>query len=297
MWKPGTIWSTAVNQQSDYEEMSIMKQNKLTAIQSGRSFLRAILVTLFVLTSVVVVVPVMAQEGNSEMLPNIVLVHGAWSDGSIWSAVTERLQGDGYNVIAPQFSLTSVEADVARLEQYLARLTGPIILVGHSYGGEIITALGPTNPNVVGLVYIAAFGLDEGETIGELLQNGPPMPARANMEIDAQGFAWLPLDDWVDHITSDVDPAQAKALFAAQQPVSMSLFTYVMGVPTWKSVPSWYMVATNDEALPPDAERFFAQRMGATVVEIESSHVPLVSQPDAVTNLIETAAESLSVRN
>jgi pimeloyl-ACP methyl ester carboxylesterase len=297
MWKPGTIWSTAVNQQSDYEEMSIMKQNKLTAIQSGRSFLRAILVTLFVLTSVVVVVPVMAQEGNSEMLPNIVLVHGAWSDGSIWSAVTERLQGDGYNVIAPQFSLTSVEADVARLEQYLARLTGPIILVGHSYGGEIITALGPTNPNVVGLVYIAAFGLDEGETIGELLQNGPPMPALANMEIDAQGFAWLPLDDWVDHITSDVDPAQAKALFAAQQPVSMSLFTYVMGVPTWKSVPSWYMVATNDEALPPDAERFFAQRMGATVVEIESSHVPLVSQPDAVTNLIETAAESLSVRN
>jgi pimeloyl-ACP methyl ester carboxylesterase len=297
MWKPGTIWSTAVNQQSDYEEMSIMKQNKLTAIQSGRSFLRAILVTLFVLTSVVVVVPVMAQEGNSEMLPNIVLVHGAWSDGSIWSAVTERLQGDGYNVIAPQFSLTSVEADVARLEQHLARLTGPIILVGHSYGGEIITALGPTNPNVVGLVYIAAFGLDEGETIGELLQNGPPMPALANMEIDAQGFAWLPLDDWVDHITSDVDPAQAKALFAAQQPVSMSLFTYVMGVPTWKSVPSWYMVATNDEALPPDAERFFAQRMGATVVEIESSHVPLVSQPDAVTNLIETAAESLSVRN
>jgi pimeloyl-ACP methyl ester carboxylesterase len=264
MWKPGTIWSTAVNQQSDYEEMSIMKQNKLTAIQSGRSFLRAILVTLFVLTSVVVVVPVMAQEGTSDMLPNIVLVHGAWSDGSIWSAVTERLQGDGYNVIAPQFSLTSVEADVARLEQYLARLTGPIILVGHSYGGEIITALGPTNPNV---------------------------------EIDAQGFAWLPLDDWVDHITSDVDPAQAKALFAAQQPVSMSLFTYVMGVPTWKSVPSWYMVATNDEALPPDAERFFAQRMGATVVEIESSHVPLVSQPDAVTNLIETAAESLSVRN
>jgi pimeloyl-ACP methyl ester carboxylesterase len=297
MWKPGTIWSTAVNQQSDYEEMSIMKQNKLTAIQSGRSFLRAILVTLFVLTSVVVVVPVMAQEGNSEMLPNIVLVHGAWSDGSIWSAVTERLQGDGYNVIAPQFSLTSVEADVARLEQYLARLTGPIVLVGNSYGGEIITALGPTNPNVVGLVYIAAFGLDEGETIGELLQNGPPMPALANMEIDALGFAWLPLDDWVDHITSDVDPAQAKALFAAQQPVSMSLFTYVMGVPTWKSVPSWYMVATNDEALPPDAERFFAQRMGATVVEIESSHVPLVSQPDAVTNLIETAAESLSVRN
>jgi pimeloyl-ACP methyl ester carboxylesterase len=297
MWKPGTIWSTAVNQQSDYEEMSIMKQNKLTAIQSGRSFLRAILVTLFVLTSVVVVVPVMAQEGNSEMLPNIVLVHGAWSDGSIWSAVTERLQGDGYNVIAPQFSLTSVEADVARLEQYLARLTGPIILVGHSYGGEIITALGPTNPNVAGLVYIAAFGLDEGETIGELLQNGPPTPALANMEIDALGFAWLPLDDWVDHILGDVDPAQAKVLFAAQQPVSMSLFTYVMGVPTWKSVPSWYMVATNDEALPPDAERFFAQRMGATVVEIESSHVPLVSHPDAITNLIETAAESLSVGN
>lgn len=265
-----------------------MNQSNAHKLKSGRSILRAILITLFAL--VIVTVPVFAQDGGNEMLPNIVLVHGAWADGSSWNAVTERLQAAGYNVMAPQFPLTSVEADVARLEQVLARLNGPTILVGHSYGGMIITALGPNNPNVVGLVYIAAFGLDEGESTGALLLNGPPTPALAHLEIDALGFGWLPQDDFVNHFASDVDPVQANAMWAAQQPASVKLFEYVMGVPTWKSVPSWYMVATNDEALPPDAERLFAQRMGATVVELESSHVPMVSQPDAVAEFIMTAA-------
>jgi pimeloyl-ACP methyl ester carboxylesterase len=120
---------------------------------------------------------------------NVVLVHGAWADGSSWSAVIERLQADGYNVTAPQFPMTALAADVARLRQVLARQNGPTIVAGHSYGGQIITALGTNAPNVVGLVYIVAFGLDQGESIGALLGQGPPSPALAHLSIDQQGFA------------------------------------------------------------------------------------------------------------
>src|SRR5579862_1075728 len=130
---------------------------------------------------------------------NIVLIHGAWAEGSCWSGVVERLQADGYHVTAPQFPLTALADDVARLRQVLDLQDGPVIVAGHSYGGQIITALGPDAPNVAGLVYIAAFGLDEGETIGALLQSGPPTPALAHLDIDPDGFAWLPEDDFVGH--------------------------------------------------------------------------------------------------
>src|ERR671923_514941 len=121
-------------------------------------------------------------------LPNIVLVHGAWADGSSWSAVIERLQADGYNVTAPQFPLTALAHDVARLRLVLGRQDGPTIVAGHSYGGQIITALGTDAPNVVGLIYIAAFGLDEGESIGTLLSQGPVTPALAHVDVDSKGF-------------------------------------------------------------------------------------------------------------
>src|SRR5256714_13523823 len=153
-------------------------------------------------------------------LPNIVLVHGAWADGSSWSAVIERLQADGYTVTAPQFPLTTLADNVARLRQVLARQIGPTIVAGHSYGGQIVTALGTDAPNVVGLVYIAAFALDEGESIGNLLAQGRPTPAIAHLIIDKQGFAWLPEDDFVNHFAADVDPAKAKVMFAVQQAVS-----------------------------------------------------------------------------
>ena len=188
-------------------------------------------------------------------LPNIVLVHGAWADGSCWSGVIERLQAGGYHVTAPQFPESSLAADVARLRQVLDRQDGPTIAVGHSYGGQIMTALGTDAPNVVGLVYIAAFGLDEGESIGALLTQGPPTPALAHLDIDKQGFAWLPEDDFVSHFAADVDPAQARVMFAVQQALAASTLQDVMGVPAWKSLPSWYLVAKNDEAIPPDADR------------------------------------------
>jgi pimeloyl-ACP methyl ester carboxylesterase len=225
--------------------------------------------------------------------PNIVLVHGAWADGSCWSAVIERLQASGYSVTAPQFPESSLAADVARLRQVLERQDGPTIVAGHSYGGQIMTALGTDAPNVVGLVYIAAFGLDEGESIGALAQAGPPTPALAHLEIDKQGYAWLPEDDFVNHFAADVDPVQARVMFAVQQPLATSTFGDVMGVPACKSHPTWFLVAANDEAIPPDAERQFAGRMGATTVEVPSSHVAMVSHPDEVAQLIETAAAAV----
>jgi pimeloyl-ACP methyl ester carboxylesterase len=225
--------------------------------------------------------------------PNIVLVHGAWADGSCWSGVIERLQADGYHVTAPQFPMTALADDVARLRQVLDLQDGPVIVAGHSYGGQIITALGPDAPGVTSLVYIAAFGLDEGESLGALLSQGPVTPALAHLFTDTRGFGWLSEDDFVNHFAADVDPVRAKVMYAVQQALAGSAFTDVMGVPAWKSLPTWYLVATNDEAIPPDAERLFASRMGATTIEVPSSHVAMVSHPDEVTQLIKTAAEAI----
>jgi pimeloyl-ACP methyl ester carboxylesterase len=236
------------------------------------------------------------SEGSSEMnngRPNIVLVHGAWADGSSWSSVIERLQTNGFQVRAPQFPLSSLADDVARLRQVLAFQDGPTVVVGHSYGGQIMTALGSDTPNVAGLVYVAAFGLDEGESLGALLSQGPVTPALAHLFTDARGFGWLSEDDFVNHFAADVDPTQAKVLYAVQQALASSAFTDVMGVPAWKSLPSWYLVAQNDEALPPDAQRQLAARMGASIVEIPSSHVAMVSHPQEVAELIETAAAAV----
>jgi pimeloyl-ACP methyl ester carboxylesterase len=224
---------------------------------------------------------------------NIVLVHGAWAEGSSWSGVIERLQADGYHVTAPQFPLTALADDVARLRQVLELQDGPTIVAGHSYGGQVMTALGADAPNVAGLVYIAAFGLDQGESLGGLLSQGPVTPALAHLFTDKQGFGWLSEDDFVDHFAADVDPVAARVMYAVQQPLAMSAFGDVMEVPAWKTLPSWYLVAADDQALPPDAERAFARRMGATTVEIPSSHVAMVSHPGDVAELIKTAAEAV----
>ena len=224
--------------------------------------------------------------------PSIVLVHGAWADGSSWSAVIESLQADGYSVTAPQFPETSLADDVARLRQVLRRQAGPTVAAGHSYGGQIMTALGADAPNVAALVYIAAFGLDEGESLGALLGGGPPTPALAHLIVDEQGFGWLPEEDFVDHFASGVDPVKARVLCAVQQGLSLSTFEDVMGVPAWRSHPSSYLVAGKDEAIPPEAERMFARRMGARTVEVPSGHLAMVSHPGEVVKLIEAAADA-----
>ena len=223
---------------------------------------------------------------------NIVLVHGAWADGSCWSAVIQRLQADGYKVTAPQLPETSLSDDVARVRHVLTRQDGPTILAGHSYGGQVITSLGTDAPNVVGLVYIAAFGLDEGESIGALLQQGPPPPGVANVDADSEGFGWIPEDDFLGHFAADIDPVRAKVMYAVQQPLSLSTFEDVMGTPAWKSLPSWYLVAENDEVIPPDAERQFAERMGADTIEVTSGHCAMVSHPEETYERIVAAAKA-----
>jgi pimeloyl-ACP methyl ester carboxylesterase len=225
--------------------------------------------------------------------PNIVLVHGAWADGSCWGDVIERLQASGYDVTAPQFPESSLAADVARLRQVLDRQDGPVIVAGHSYGGQVMTALGVGPPNVAGLVYIAAFGLDEGESIGALLVQGPPTPALAHLEIDEQGFAWLPEVDFVEHFAAGVKAARARVLHAVQQPLAAAALQDVMGVPAWNSHQCWYLVASDDQAIPPEAERQFAKRMGATTIEVPSGHLAMISHPDEVAQLIEAAAKSV----
>lgn len=228
---------------------------------------------------------------------NIVLVHGAFADGSSWSSVIQRLQQEGYTVTAPQFPLTTLEADLTRLRQVLTVQSGPTLVVGHSYGGQILTALGSDAPNVVGLVYIAAFGLDQGESIGALTSPYPPSPALAHQRIDEQGFAWIPQKDFLKHFAADVDPVKANVMYAVQQPILMSSFGEVMGTPAWKTLPSWYLVTKNDQAIPPDLERFFARRMKASTVEIESGHVAMVSHPDMVTDLVIRASEAVTEKS
>jgi pimeloyl-ACP methyl ester carboxylesterase len=239
-----------------------------------------------------VLIPDPRHEGVDAMntLPNIVLVHGAWADGSSWSGVVEQLQAGGYKVTAPQFPLTSLADDVARLRQVLALQDGPTVVAGHSYGGQVMTALGPDTSTVSALVYVAAFALDEGESLGGLLSQGPVSPALEHQFVDDRGFVWLAEEDFTNHFAADVDPTRSKVMFAVQQPLASSAFAEVMGVPAWRSLPSWFLVATEDQAIPPEAERMFAQRMGATVVEAPSSHVAMVSHPKEVVQLIQMAA-------
>jgi len=226
--------------------------------------------------------------------PNVVLVHGAWADGSCWHGVIEGLQSEGYEVIAPQFPLTSLSDDVARLRQVLARQSAPTIIIGHSYGGQIISALGTDAPGVVGLVYVAAFALDEGESLGALLAQGPVPPALVHQSIDDRGFVWLAEEAFTSHFAADVDPVTSKVMFAVQQPLASNIFSDVMGVPAWRSLPSWYLIATEDQAIPPPAQQMFAQRMGATTIEVPSSHLAMVSHAKDVIRLTEMASDALA---
>lgn len=237
-----------------------------------------------------------AQGVVVQSLPNIVLVHGAWADGSSWSAVIPRLQKAGYKVTAVQLPLTALADDAARVRTVLAAQSGPTILVGHSFGGAVITKLGPDAPNVAGLVYVAAFAPAEGESMKDLISSGPQPASAAAIRPDTQGFISLDPAGFVQFFAPDVDPAQAQVLAAVQKPIAASEFLSEekFGPPTWKTVPSWYLVTEDDQMIPPPAQQFMAQRMGATVSSIKSSHVPMLSHPDVVANLIQTAAQAVS---
>lgn len=228
--------------------------------------------------------------------PNVVLVHGAFADGSSWGGVIERLQADGYTVTAVQLPLTSLADDIALTRAVLVNQTGPTILVGHSYAGAVITALGPDAPNVVGLIYVAAFAPDEGETVQALASAEPPAAGAAAIRPDASGFLWLDPDGFLQYFAPDVPRAQARVMAAVQKPIATAslLNEEPLGPPSWRSLPSWYLVAEDDQMIPAAAQHAFANRAGATVSSVASSHVPMVSHPDAVADLIVTAAQAVT---
>ena len=227
-------------------------------------------------------------------LPNIVLVHGAWADGSSWSAVIERLQNSGYHVSAVQLGLSSFTDDVARTRALVAAQTGPTLLVAHSFGGAVITRLGSDAPNVIGLAYESAFAPDQGETMKAIVSQQPQPAGAAAIYPDTRGFLWLEPDGFVKFFAPDVPASAARAMAAAQTPIAASvLFDETpFGTPAWKNFPTWYLVTTDDQMVPPDAQRFFADRMGATVTSLAGSHASMVSHPDAVAAFIMSAAEA-----
>jgi pimeloyl-ACP methyl ester carboxylesterase len=221
---------------------------------------------------------------------NIVLVHGFWADGSGWSKVIPMLQAQGHFVIAEQNAATSLADDVATTRQILAQLEGPTLLVGHSYGGFVISEAANEAPGVVGLVYISAFILDEGETLLGSGAQFPPLEVFQHLLVSAQGFAWIDPDFFPQNFANDLDPAQARILATAQVPPNASIFDTKAGQPAWKSLPSWSLFGSEDRMIHPDQHRWMAQRSKATAREISASHVPFLSHPDEVAQIILEAA-------
>jgi pimeloyl-ACP methyl ester carboxylesterase len=230
-----------------------------------------------------------AATASASGVKNIVLVHGAFVDGSSWARVIPLLQSKGYHVTAVQIPLTSLADDVAATQRALARENGPVILVGHSWAGVVITQAG-VDPKVVGLVYEAAFAPDQGETVGELGKNYPPPPALAAPMVDDKGFLTLSVDAF-KKFGSDLPEKDAFVACATQGPIAAPSFGAQVTDVAWKTKPTWYMVSTLDQAIAPDEERFFAKRMKATTTELKASHVAMLSQPKAVAAVIMDAAE------
>jgi len=220
---------------------------------------------------------------------NILLVHGTFVDASSWSKVIPLLQGQGFNVLAVQNPNTSLEDDIAVTSQALASLSGPTLLVGHSYGGVVITNVGLT-PSVTGLVYIAAFAPDAGESALSISTQYPAPAGQHLVPSYRSGFIWLDPPDFPQLFIQDVSLAQGRVLAAVQKPLAPECFGAPSGPPNWKTLPSWYLVSSQDRVISPTAERFMAGRMKATTREIDSSHASPVSHPLAVFDLIVAAS-------
>ena len=222
-------------------------------------------------------------------IKNVVLVHGAFADGSSWSGVVERLQAVGLHVVAVQNPLTSLTADVETTKRALAKQDGPTVLVGHSYGGTVISEVG-VDPKVAGLVYVAALAPEPGEDVGKLAGQFSKSPA-SDLIRAKNRFAQFDEEDFIQNFAPDVPPARARVLAASQGPIDQTLFDQKTTVAAWKEKPSWYAVSTEDRVIDPGLERFFAKRMNAKkTVEVAASHASPVSQPSAIAELIELAA-------
>ncbi len=224
---------------------------------------------------------------SSQSKPSIVFAHGLWADGSCYSKVIPTLQGEGHEVVSTQNSLDTVAGDVAAVKRALGRVSSPAILVGHSYGGTVITAAG-TDDRVAGLVYIAALAPDQDETSQSLQEKFPTTDVFAHIEI-ADGRIWL-LTDGIDCFAGDLSEEEQNLVWSTQGVPAVDLFNQEVEGVAWRSKPSSYIVANNDRTVHPDLERFVAKRMGATTYEVDSSHVPMLSHPDLVLDVIREAA-------
>lgn len=234
---------------------------------------------------------VMTTDSRHAM-KNIILVHGAFADGAGWEGVYRILKKDGYNVTVVQNPTITLEGDVAATRRALATQDGPTLLVGHSYGGSVITEAG-NDPKVAGLVYITAFAPDKGESVNSLGANPPPGAPVPPILPPQDGFLLLDRAKFPTSFAGDVNKEKAEFMADSQVPWGVQALAGTIGTPAWKSKRSWYLVVSEDKMIPPDAQRFMAKRAGSTVTETKGSHAVYVSQPELVAKLIETAAKSL----
>ena len=231
----------------------------------------------------------MSQTSHQEKVRNVVLVHGAWVDGSGWEGVYDALKKSGYEVTIVQNATASLEDDVAATKRAIAQQNGPVMLVGHSYGGAVITEAG-NDPKVSGLVYVAAFAPDKGESISTLIKDPPPGASVPPIMPPVDGYLLLDKAKFPASFAADVSPDKAAFMAISQVPWGVAAFSRAITEPAWRTKPSWYLVATEDKMIPPDAQRSMSKRAGSTVVEVKGSHAVYVSQPRAVAHLIEKAA-------
>jgi pimeloyl-ACP methyl ester carboxylesterase len=232
-------------------------------------------------------------QGMSTNATNIVLVHGGWADGSSWSKVISILHEAGHQVghrvIAVQLPLHSLADDVATVKRAIDLVGGPTILVGHSYGGEVITNAGYNNPNVTGLVYIAAFAPYEGQSLSSFVD--PATFPKDLFLVDSGGFIYLNPEIFRENFAQDVDPAEADLMAIVQKPFNQSIFGEKSGPPAWKQLPTWYQISDADRMIPPDVQRMFAERMNATTLSLNTSHASYVSHPNEIAELILNATK------
>jgi pimeloyl-ACP methyl ester carboxylesterase len=227
----------------------------------------------------------------------VMLVHGAWADGSCWSKVILLLQAKGITVTAAQIPLTSLTDDIAVTKRLLSMHKEPTVLVGHSYGGAVITGAAGNAPHVKALVYITAFGLDQGESLESLSRQGPPSAGSAAITPDGLGYLWIKREQFHKAFVADATKDEAAIMAAVQRPLSLASFAEKEGAPAWKDLPSWYLVCTDDQMIPPPAQEFLAKRMKATVRSVASSHAAFMAHPQEVANIILEAVEAASARS
>lgn len=231
-----------------------------------------------------------SKNGNQ---PTVVLVHGGFVDGSGWEGVYNSLRKDGYTVSVVQNPTISLADDVATTKRTISAQDGPAVLVGHSYGGVVVTEAG-NDPKVVGLVYIAAFAPDQGESVSSLIRDPPPGAPVPPILPPEDGYLFLDKAKFAASFAADVDPEKAAFMADSQVPWGVGALGGTISQPAWRSKPSWYLVATDDKMIPPPAQRFMSERAGSTVVEAPGSHAIYVSQPNAVATLIEKAAQAVA---